>query len=188
MLCIIIAPALSQYEGLDTTRRQSKVKEPEYDDPYSDKRLIFESDKLYGIDFWAFNSSFNFLGAADVNPYAGLNFNDKIYTCIGLTGSYYNTNYVLSNKHTLTTGGINVFVRLRLESLFIHGEYRWQNSYTYSSLDKRQWYGVPIIGVGYSYSGGTDLSSYVLLGLGLNPNFGYSNPNGLFIYKIGLMF
>lgn len=171
----------AQYEGLDSTRKQAKrpIKETKFADDIVAYR--YKDIEYSGLDFTAFGSGITYL--MEIAPYTGVHFNEKFYLAAGLTGSIYSDNF---NNILSPIGGIYSFARLPISNLFLHVEYRYQNSIVSFNPRERQWFGTPILGGGYNNDG--RLGFYGLVGVAINPKYAYTNALGAFIYRFGIRF
>lgn len=177
----LIGVSTAQYEGLDSNRRQSPKNIEEV--PFADDVVAIRyKDIAYsGMDFTLFGSGISY--HLEIAPYTGIQLNNRFYAAVGVTGSYYGDSYVPVNT---LVGGTFAFLRVPISSIFIHGEYRYQNSIVGYSPRERGWFGTPIIGGGYNTDG--DLSAYALVGIAFNPKFAYTNSLGSLIYRFGFRF
>ncbi len=177
----MVQKSSGQYEGLDSTRKQSSKNVEET--PFVDdiKAYRYQDLAYNGMDFSTFGGGgfFNL----ELSPYSGVHFNDRFYTALGVTTSILSNNF---SRNVSATGGFLAFVRVPISTLFLHAEYRFQNSIISYSPTERGWIGVPIIGGGYNNDG--RLGIYALVGVALNPKFSYSNALGVFIYRFGFRF
>lgn len=175
-MCICCLEIKAQYEGLDSNRRQTKEIQS-FKDDYSEKKA-YSDYSIHGIDLMFDPISYSL--TLEANPYTGLHYNERIYLCAGVFGAVYegiNTIY--------TTYGTNVFMRVPVNAFFLHGEFRLQNGLTLPFY-KREWYKVPILGMGYVY--GEDMDSYAMLGLAFNEKFNLLNPLGAIAFRVGFRF
>jgi hypothetical protein len=180
---------IAQYEGLDSNRRQIKNATKSNSDTLDaeDIRAIRYSDiEFKGFDFTIFGtgSTFQLEGA----PYLGIHINERIYLAGGpFLGIYSQSNSSASNINlaTVNYGGF-VFTRLTVNSLFLHAEYRYQNTVTDLNPRRRSFYGNPIIGIGYNYE--DDMGSYGIVGVALNADSYLTSPLGPIIYRFGIRF
>ena len=183
VILLLIFPQIgkSQYEGLDSTRKQAPKKEKET--PFADEieAYRYKDVEYSGLDFTAFGSGISYL--LELSPYTGFHIDNKIYMAAGLTGSIYSNN-VYSSVSTI--GGVFTFVRIPISNIFIHTEYRYQNSLTSYQPQQREWFGTPILGGGYNNDG--TLGMYALIGIALNPKFAYTNALGALVYRFGFRF
>ncbi len=186
LVCIFLLGGISpksfgQYEGLDSTRRQSSKNMEEA--PFADEINAYRYKDLayHGLDFSTGGGGgiYNL----EVAPYTGVHFNDRFYAAVGVTTSIISNNFT---GNISTIAGVYSFVRVPISSLFLHAEYRYQNSLVSFNPRERAWIGVPIIGGGYNNDG--RLGIYALVGVALNPKFSYSNSLGVFIYRFGFRF
>jgi len=171
----------SQYEGLDSTRKQAQIEIDET--PFADEIVSYRyKDIEYsGLDFTAFGSGVSYL--LELSPYTGFHYNDKAYVALGVTGSLFSDNF---NGVISTIGGVYSFIRVPISSVFLHVEYRYQNSIVSYRPQEREWFGTPILGGGYNNDG--RLGMYALVGVALNPKFAYTNSLGVLIYRFGFRF
>lgn len=171
----------SQYEGLDSTRKQATIHSD--NTPFADEIVAYRySDIEYsGLDFTAFGSGISYL--IEISPYTGIHINDRFYVAGGVTGSIFSDNMygVVS-----TTAGVFSFIRIPISSIFLHAEYRYQNSIVSYQPRERQNFGTPILGGGYNND--NRLGMYALVGVALNPKFAYTNSLGVFVYRFGFRF
>ena len=183
VILLLIFPQIgkSQYEGLDSTRKQAPKKEQET--PFADEieAYRYKDVEYSGLDFTAFGSGISYL--LELSPYTGFHIDNKIYMAAGLTGSIYSNNVYGSVS---TIGGVFTFVRIPISNIFIHAEYRYQNSLTSYQPQQREWFGTPILGGGYNNDG--TLGMYALIGIALNPKFAYTNALGALVYRFGFRF
>jgi len=181
LLFILPKYVKSQYEGLDSSRKKATIYTDEA--PFADEIVTYRySDIEYnGVDFTAFGSGVSYL--LEISPYTGIHFNDRLYLAGGITGSLYSDNIygVFS-----TIGGVFSFIRIPISSIFLHAEYRYQNSIVSYQPRERQSFGTPILGGGYNNDG--QLGMYALVGVALNPKFAYTNSLGVFVYRFGFRF
>ena len=183
VILLLIFPQIgkSQYEGLDSTRKQAPKEEQET--PFADEieAYRYKDVEYSGLDFTAFGSGISYL--LELSPYTGFHIDNKIYMAAGLTGSIYSNNVYGSVS---TIGGVFTFVRIPISNIFIHTEYRYQNSLTSYQPQQREWFGTPILGGGYNNDG--TLGMYALIGIALNPKFAYTNALGALVYRFGFRF
>lgn len=175
-MCICCSDSYAQYDGLDSNRRQTKENQTIKDD-YRDRKS-YSDYSIHGIDIMMDPISYSL--TLEANPFTGLHLNERIYLCGGVFGAVYS-----GINQFYTTYGTNVFVRIPVNSFFLHGEYRLQNGLT-MPFYKREWYKVPIFGIGYVY--GEDMEQYAMLGLAFNPKFNLLNPLGALTFRIGMRF
>jgi hypothetical protein len=175
-MCICSVKLRAQYDGLDTNRRQSKDIQKVNDD-YREK-IAYSDMSIHGIDllFDPISYSLTF----EANPYTGIHFRERIYLCAGAFGAVYS----LGNQ-VYTTYGANAFLRIPVNKFFLHGEYRIQNGIT-MPFYKREWYKVPIVGIGYMY--GEEMESYALFGLAISDKYSFINPLGAIVFRVGFRF
>jgi len=183
VILLLIFPQIgkSQYEGLDSTRKQAPKEEQET--PFADEieAYRYKDVEYSGLDFTAFGSGISYL--LELSPYTGFHIDNKIYMAAGLTGSIYSNNVYGSVS---TIGGVFTFVRIPISNIFIHTEYRYQNSLTSYQPQQREWFGTPILGGGYNND--DTLGMYALIGIALNPKFAYTNALGALVYRFGFRF
>jgi hypothetical protein len=174
---------LSQYEGLDSGRRQAVT--PTVEAPFVEdiKTYRYKDLEYSGLDFTLFGGGVT--NAIELAPFTGLQYDNKIYGAIGISGSVLLITQV-NNTIFTTAGSLFSFVRVPISSLFIHLEYRIQNGITSYSSNQREWYGVPILAGGYNNDG--RLGMYALVGVAFNNKFAYTNPLGPFVYRFGFRF
>ncbi len=178
-----------QYEGLDSNRRQIKNASKSQNDTLDAeeiKAIRYTDIEFKGFDFTIFGtgSTFQLEGA----PFTGIHINERIYLATGaFAGIYSQSNSSSSNVQLATINyGAFVFTRLSVNSLFLHAEYRYQNTVTDLTPRKRSFYGNPIIGIGYNYE--EEMGSYGIVGVALNPNSYITSPLGPIVYRIGFRF
>jgi len=176
IVCICSIELTAQYDGLDSNRRQSKDIQKVKDD-YTEK-LAYSDYSIHGIDIMIDPISYSL--TMEANPYTGIHFNERIYLCGGAFGAIYS----LDNQ-IFTTYGANVFLRIPVNQFFLHGEYRLQNGIT-MPFYKREWYKVPIVGMGYMY--GESMESYALFGLAISDKYALVNPLKAIVFRIGFRF
>lgn len=181
LLFLASGSVIGQYEGLDSNRRQSIQKQEET--PFADDIVAYRyKDMAYsGMDFTVFGTGISY--HLELAPYTGIHLNDKIYAAVGVIGSYYGDSYIPINT---LVGGTFAFVRIPVGSIFLHGEYRYQNAINSYYRSEREWFGTPVIGGGYNSDG--NLSAYALVGIAFNPKFAYTNSLGSFVYRFGFRF
>jgi len=179
----------SQYEGLDSNRRQIKnapKSMPDTLDAEDIKAIRYSDIEFKGFDFTIFGtgSTFQLEGA----PFTGIHINERIYLAGGaFVGIYSQSNSSSSNIQLATVNyGAFVFTRLSVNSLFLHAEYRYQNTVTDLSPRARSTYGNPIIGIGYNYE--EEMGSYGIIGVALNSDSYLTSPLGPIVYRIGFRF
>lgn len=175
-MCICSIKLTAQYDGLDSNRRQSKDIQ-KVKDEYREK-IAYSDMSIHGIDIMM-DPVFYTL-TLEANPYTGIHYNNRIYLCAGAFGAVYSL-----GDQIYTTYGANAFVRIPVNSFFLHGEYRLQNSLT-MPFYKREWYKVPIIGLGYMY--GEDMETYALFGLAISDKFSFINPLSSLVFRLGFRF
>ncbi len=176
LMCICCVEAFGQYEGLDSNRRQMKEIQSVNDD-YKDRKA-YSDYSIHGIDIMMDPISYSL--TLEANPYTGLHYNERVYLCGGVFGAIYS-----GINEVYTTYGANAFIRIPVNSFFLHGEYRLQNGLT-MPFYKREWYKVPILGMGYVY--GDDMESYAMVGLAFNDKFNLLNPLGAIVFRLGFRF
>jgi hypothetical protein len=181
VILLLSNSVFGQYEGLDSTRKQANqsIQETQFADEIVAYR--YKDIAYHGLDFTAFGSGITYL--FELAPYTGIHFNEKFYVAAGLTGSIYGDNF---NNVLSPIGGIYSFTRLPISNLFLHVEYRYQNSIVSFNPRERQWFGTPILGGGYNDDG--RLGMYALVGVAFNPKYSYTNALGAFIYRFGIRF
>ncbi len=179
----------SQYEGLDSNRRQIKnAPKPKSDtlDAEDIKAIRYSDIEFKGFDFTIFGTGSTF--QLEAAPFTGIHINERIYLAGGaFTAIYSQSNSSSSNIQLATVNyGAFVFTRLSVNSLFLHAEYRLQNSVTDLSPRTRTTFGNPIIGIGYNYE--DDMGSYGIVGVALNSDSYLTSPLGPIIYRFGFRF
>jgi hypothetical protein len=183
VILLLIFPqiGISQYEGLDSTRKQAPKNQEEI--PFADEIISYRyKDVEYsGLDFTAFGSGISYL--LELSPYTGFHIDNRFYMAAGLTGSIYSNNVYGTIS---TIGGVFTFIRIPISNIFIHAEYRYQNSIVSYQPELREWFGTPILGGGYNTDG--TLGMYALVGVALNPKFAYTNSLGALVYRFGFRF
>lgn len=175
-MCICTIKLIAQYDGLDSNRRQTKDIQ-KVKDVYSDK-LAYSDYSIHGMDIMFDPISYSL--TFEANPYTGIHYKERVYLCGGLFGAVYSR-----GNQAFTTYGANVFSRISVNQFFLHGEYRLQNGLTMPYY-KREWYKVPIIGLGYMY--GEDMESYALFGFALSEKFAFLNPLSSIVFRVGIRF
>lgn len=115
----------SQYEGLDSNRRQIKEINKENEAPFADEIVAYRYKDLQynGADVTAFG--YGGVYSLELSPYTGLHFNNKIFTAVGLSGGFFQSD--LRGIATFN-GSAFGFVRVPINSIFLHAEYRYQNA------------------------------------------------------------
>jgi hypothetical protein len=181
VILLLSNSVFGQYEGLDSTRKQTK--NPIQETKFADEIVAYryKDIKYNGLDFTAFGSGITY--SMELAPYTGFHINEKFYAAVGLTGSIYADNF---NNIMSPIGGVYSFARLPISNLFLHVEYRYQNSIVSFNPRERQWFGTPILGGGYNNDG--RLGMYALIGVAFNPKYSYTNALGAFIYRFGIRF
>jgi hypothetical protein len=189
IMTIMPISVLAQYEGLDSTRRQIKYAPKANSDTLDAEEIqaIRYSDiEFKGLDFTIFGSGSTF--QLEFAPFTGIHINERIYLAGGGYAALYSrSNSSFSNESFATINvGCFAFARVSVNSLFLHAEYRYQNSLTDLSPRTRSNFGIPIIGIGYNYE--EDMGSYGLIGFALNPDSYLTSPFGPIVYRIGFRF
>lgn len=181
VLLLLSNSIFAQYEGLDSTRKQAKksIQETKFADEIVAYR--YKDIEYSGLEFTAFGSGVTYL--LELAPYTGIHINESFYLAAGLTGSIYADNF---RNIISPIGGIYSFARLPISNLFLHVEYRYQNSIVSFDPRERQWFGTTIIGGGYNDD--KRLGMYALVGIAFNPKYAYTNALGPFIYRFGVRF
>ncbi len=183
------ATALAQYEGLDSTRRQIKnAPKPQSDtlDAEDIKAIRYSDIEFNGLDFTVFGSGSTY--QLEFAPFSGIHINERIYLAGGAYAALYsrsNSSITGSSFSTVNVGCFG-FARISVNSLFLHAEYRLQNSLIDLSPRTRSNFSIPIIGIGYNYE--EDMGSYALVGFALNPDSYFTSPLGPIVYRIGFRF
>jgi hypothetical protein len=173
----------SQYEGLDSNRRQIKEINKENEAPFADEIVAYRYKDLQynGADVTAFG--YGGVYSLELSPYTGLHFNNKIFTAVGLSGGFFQSD--LRGIATFN-GSAFGFVRVPINSIFLHAEYRYQNALIDVSPNLRETYGTGIFGIGYA--DGSQINSYFLVGFATNPKYAYTSSLGSIIYRFGFRF
>mgnify|MGYP000905980253 CR=1 FL=1 len=175
--------SFAQYEGLDSNRRQIKEMKKTDEVPFADEIVAYRYRdlKYSGADITAFG--YGGVYSLEISPYTGLQFDNKIYAAVGLSAGFYQSAFRgISTLNAATFG----FVRIPINSIFIHAEYRYQNALIDISPNKRGSYGTGIFGVGYA--DGSELNSYFLIGFASNPKYSITSSLGSIIYRFGFRF
>jgi len=177
------ASVFSQYEGLDSNRRQIKEIKKIDEAPFADEIVAYRYRdlKYNGSDITAFG--YGGVYSFELSPYSGIHFNNKIYAAVGISGGFYQNNF---RGIATFNGSAFGFLRVPINSIFLHAEYRHQNSLISINPNERGTFGTGIFGIGYS--DGSELNSYFLVGFATNPKFSYTSSLGSIIYRFGFRF
>jgi hypothetical protein len=173
----------SQYEGLDSNRRQMKQLKKDDDAPFADEIVAYRYKdlKYNGADVTAFG--YGGVYSLELSPYTGLQFDNKFFAAVGLSGGFFQSDL----RGIATFNGATFgFVRIPINSIFIHAEYRYQNALVDILPNIRESYGTGIFGIGYA--DGSQINSYFLVGFATNPKYAYTSSLGSIIYRFGFRF
>lgn len=173
----------SQYEGLDSNRRQIKAALKQKDS-FADNSINLIEMRFSGLDFSVFGNGSTY--QLELAPYTGYQFNERLYLAGGISGSVITMPTITGNGLISTNIAAFGFLRIPVNSFFLDAEYRIQNSVTSYEPRTREWFGTSIIGIGYLNE--DNFGSYILLGVALNPKYYFSSPLGPFIYRFGFRF
>lgn len=173
----------SQYEGLDSNRRQIKELKKIEEPPFADEIVAYRYKdlKYSGIDMTAFG--YGGVYSLEASPYTGLHFNNKIYAAVGISAGFYQSDF---RGIATFNGSTFTFLRIPINSIFIHAEYRFQNALVQVNPNLREAYGTGLFGIGYA--DGSDINSYFLVGFASNPKYAYTSSLGSIIYRFGFRF